>query len=52
MYLLFHLQIEFTWHILLVNDCAVVSSVHYCNLTCGIVNSNDCYSTLAIYWSL
>ena len=50
MYSLYHLQ-RFTWHLLLVNDCAVVSSIHYCYLLCEIVNSNDCYSILALYWS-
>ena len=42
---------SFSWHLLLVNDSAVDSSIHYCYLICEIVNSNDCYSTLALYWS-
>ena len=52
MFSLYHLQIEFTWRLLLVSECAVVSSVHYCYLTCEIVYSNGYYSTLAINWSL
>ena len=51
MYSLYHLQREFSWHLLLVNDSAVVSSIHYCYLICEIVNSNDCYCTLTLDWS-